>query len=163
MRRVNKRRKREGKTDYLKRLKLLKSGSPRVVFRRTNRYIIGQYVVSEEAQDKTKIEVNSKDLLKYDWPKENEGSLKSIPASYLTGLLIGKKIIQKKLETPIVDFGMHRNIHKKRIYAFVNGLIDAGIKIKYKEGIFPEEERIKGSHLKKNIPFDQIKNKIEKD
>jgi ribosomal protein L18 len=47
-------------------------------------------------------------LLNYGWPKELSGSLKSITASYLTGLLIGKKIIKEKLETPILDVGMMR-------------------------------------------------------
>ena len=127
---VQKRRRKENKTDYLKRLKLLKSNSPRVVFRKTNRYIIAQYATSEEAQDRIVLGANSKDLMKYGWPENFKGSLKSIPASYLTGLLLGKKIIGKKLETPIADFGMYRNLHKNRSYAFLKGLIDAGLKLK---------------------------------
>ena len=91
-----KRRRREGKTDYLKRLKLLKSEKPRIVFRKTNKYIIGQYVKSEEARDKVIFNVVSKELFKYKWPKEFQGSLKSISASYLTGYLIGKEIKKKK-------------------------------------------------------------------
>jgi len=51
MRTIKKRRK-QNKTDYLGRLKLLKSGKPRVVFRRTNKYIIVQYITSKQAQDK---------------------------------------------------------------------------------------------------------------
>jgi len=47
-----KRRRKEHKTDYAKRIKLLKGGSPRVVFRKTNKYIISQYVKSKNAQDK---------------------------------------------------------------------------------------------------------------
>lgn len=156
-----KRRRKEHKTDYLKRLNLLKSGKPRLVFRRTNRYVISQYVISEEAKDKTKIEVDSKKLLKYGWPEESKGSLKSIPAAYFTGLLIGKKIIKKKLETPIVDFGMFRSLHKTRIYAFLKGLVDAGIKIKCNEKNFPSGERIKGENLKNKIPFEEIKSKID--
>ena len=103
---IAKRRRRESKTDYLNRLKLLKSGKPRVVFRKTNKYIIAQYIESKEAKDKIVIGVNSKDLLKYGWPKENLGALKSITAAYLTGFLIGKKILKEKLQEPIVDFGM---------------------------------------------------------
>jgi len=49
---INKRRKREYKTDYLKRIKFLKSNSPRVVFRKTNKYLIAQYTTSKEAKDK---------------------------------------------------------------------------------------------------------------
>ena len=155
MKTVKKRRK-EGKTDYSKRIKLLKSGRPRVLFRKTNRYIISQYVISKEAKDKVIIGVNSKSLLKYGWPKEKTGSLKSLSASYLTGYLMGKKILKNKLEEPIVDFGMIRTIHKTKVFAFLKGLIDSGIKIKCKEEAFPEEKRI----IKEGIKVDEIKSKI---
>jgi len=158
-----KRRRKEHKTDYLKRIKLLKSGSPRVVFKKTNKYLIAQYVKSKEAQDKVEIGINSKTLIKYGWPKEFEGSLKSLPASYLTGLLIGKKILEKKLEKPVIDFGMIRVLHKNRAFAFLKGLKDSGIEMECKEEFFPNEDRIKGKHLKKDFSkmFEEIKSKIE--
>lgn len=177
---VAKRRRRENKTDYANRIRLLKSGCPRVVFRKTNRYIIAQYLISKQAQDKIEIGINSKNLTQYGWPKELEKSLKSIPASYLTGLLMGKKIIRDKKEIPIIDFGMLRTLHKTKVYAFLKGLTDAGVKIKCrekpkipitsseksksKEDIFPSEDRIKGKHMKKDFSkiFEQIKSKIEK-
>jgi len=160
-----KRRRKEYKTDYLKRIKLLKSGSPRVVFKKTNKYIIAQYVKSKEAQDKVELGITSKILIKYGWPKEFEGSLKSIPASYLIGLLIGKKILEKKLEKPVIDFGMMRVLHKNRAFAFLKGLKDSGIKMECKEEFFPNEDRIKGKHLKKDFSkiFEEIKSKIQKE
>jgi large subunit ribosomal protein L18 len=158
------RRRREGKTDYAKRFKLLKSDSPRIIFRKTNRYIIGQYVTSKEAQDKIEIGITSKNLKQFGWPDEFEGSLKSVPAAYLTGLLIGKEIIKKKLKTPIVDFGMTRVLSKNRGYAFLKGVVDAGIKIKCKEEQFPEEERLQGKNMREDFSekFKEIKSKIEK-
>ena len=157
-----KRRRRERKTDYLKRRNLLKSGAPRIIFRKTNRYIVGQYVISREAQDFVKEGINSKILLDYFWPKEFCNSLKSIPASYLTGLLLGKRISEKKLKIPIVDSGMIRKIAKNRFFAFLKGLKDAGIAIKCDEKFFPNEDRIKGKHLKKDFTkiFEEIKSKI---
>jgi len=157
---TQKRRKREHKTDYLKRFKLLKSGKPRVVFRKTNKYIIAQYVKSKEAKDKVEIGVNSKDLLKYGWPKSAAGSLKSISASYLTGYLIGKQIKKKKLENPVPDFGMIRALHKTKVFAFLKGLKDAGIEIDCNEEYFPSEERIKGEHLKNKVDVEEVKSKI---
>ncbi|MFC1710660.1 50S ribosomal protein L18 [Nanoarchaeota archaeon] len=159
---IGKRRRRENKTDYAKRIKLLKSGSPRIVFRRTNRYLIAQYVTSKEAQDKVEININSKDLLKYGWPKEFGGSLKSIPSAYLLGFLIGKQIIEKKLATPIIDFGMLRTLHKTKVYSFLKGLIDMGVHVNCEEKYFPEEDRIQGKHLKKDFSktFNEIKSKI---
>lgn len=160
MKKSIKQRRRKNKTNYSSRLKLLKSGGPRVVFRKTNRYIIAQYVVSEEAQDKIVLNINSKMLLKHGWPESAKGSLKSISASYLTGYLMGKKISEKKLETPIVDFGMIRTLHKTKVYGFLKGLIDSGIKVKCSEECFPEESRIKGEHMKNKVDIEKIKNKI---
>lgn len=157
-----KKRRRQHKTDYLKRLKLLKSGKPRMVFRLTNRYVIGQYVESDEAKDKVIFGISSKDLLKHGWPEKATGSLNSITASYLTGYLIGKEIISKKLEQPIVDFGMLRMIYGGKQYAFLKGFIDAGIRIECSDKAFPSDERIKGEHMKNKIPFEEIKNKINK-
>ena len=160
MRTIKKRRK-ENKTDYLKRLKLLKSGKPRVVFRKTNKYFIVQYVISKEAHDKVEFGINSKILLKHGWPENAKGSLKSISAAYLTGYLFGKEIKKKNLATPIIDLGMIRTLHKSKVYSFLKGLVDSGTEIKCNEETFPEENRIKGESMKNKIPFDEIKSKID--
>jgi large subunit ribosomal protein L18 len=163
--RTIKRRRKECKTNYSKRIKLLKGECPRIVFRKTNKYIIAEYVTSKEAQDKIEIGITSKELLKYGWPKEFQGSLKSISASYLTGFLIGKKIISMKKENPILDIGMIRNLHKTKVYAFLKGLVDSGIEMKYQKNVFPEKERIEGKNMKKDFSktFNEIKSKIEKE
>mgnify|MGYP001559796730 CR=1 FL=1 len=158
-----KRRRKENKTDYSRRINLLKGEKPRVVFRKTNKYIIAQYVSSIEAQDKVEAGITSKELLEYGWPKDFYGSLKSIPASYLTGLVFGRKIVEKKLKTPILDTGMLRNIHKGKIFGFLKGLKDAGVNVKCQEEYYPDENRIKGKNLKKDFSamFEQIKSKIQ--
>ena len=160
--RVNKRRRREGKTNYLIRIKLLKGGKPRVVFRKTNKYVLSQYITSKGAQDKIVVEANSKELMKFGLSKESKGSLKSITAAYLTGLLLGARIKEKKLETPIMDLGMLRVTHKTKPYAFIKGLKDAGVDVNCDEECFPEEGRIKGEHLKNKINVEEIKSKIGK-
>jgi large subunit ribosomal protein L18 len=159
---VSKRRRKEAKTDYAKRIKLLKSNSPRIVFRRTNKYLIAQYIVSKEAKDTIKLGANSKELLKFGWPKEFAGSLKSISAAYLLGLLISKKINENKLEKPIVDFGMIKMLHKTKTYAFLKGLKDSGLDVECKDEFCPDESRLKGEHMKNKIPFEEIKSKIMK-
>jgi large subunit ribosomal protein L18 len=138
--RTIKRRRKEGKTDYKLRLGLLKSSEPRVVFRKTNRYVIGQIVSSEVAQDKILFGVSSKDLLSHGWPKDSEGSLKNIQACYLTGYLLGKK--SKGIKKAIFDFGLQRNIHKGRIYAFLKGVIDSGLHVAHNKDALPSNERI---------------------
>ena len=159
-----KRRRKENKTDYLKRINLLKGGFPRIIFRKTNRYIIAQYVISKEAQDKVELGITSKVLLEYGWPKESQGSLKSTPAAYLTGFLFGKKNLVKKLRVPILDIGMIRNLHKNKVFGFLKGLKDSGLNIKCEERYCPDESRIKGKHLKRDFSktFEEIKLKIQK-
>ncbi len=161
--RITKRRRTENKTDYKARLMRLKSQMPRIVVRKTNKYILVQHVQSEEARDKVLLGISSKELLKHGWEKEKAGSLKSIPAGYLTGLLLGIKIHKKVKEGAILDLGMIRNVKKSRIYAVLNGLVDAGVKIKHKKEIFPEEKRIRGEHLKNKINFEKIKENILKE
>ena len=164
MKKTQKRRRKERKTDYKKRRNLLKSGTPRIVFRKTNKHILAQYIKSKEAKDKVIFSMTSKDLLKHGWPKTFSGSLKSIPASYLTGFLAGKIMKSKKLKNPIVDGGMTRVVKKNRFFAFLNGLIDSGIEIECDSKNFPEEERIKGKNLKKDFSseFEKIKSNLEK-
>ena len=159
-------RRRRGITDYGKRKKLLSGGSPRVVFRRTNRYIVAQYISSHEAKDKVEIGITSKALEKYGWPKEFGGSLSSLPASYLTGFLMGKKILKEKKKLPVFDFGMISSLHGSRPFAFLKGLVDSGLKMPHKsEEIFPEKDRIEGKHLKEDFSsfFGKIKSSIEKE
>lgn len=158
---TEKRRRHKGKTDYKARIGLLKSGKPRVIFRKTNSFVTGQYVESKEAQDKVIVGASSYELLKYGWPKEMSGSLKSLPASYLTGMLLGKKILDKdENASAILDIGLLRNIKKSRIYAFAKGIIDSGVDIPCSEEAFPDEARIIGRHMKRNPDFEKIKQKI---
>jgi len=163
---VEKRRRREGKTDYHARIILLRSGKPRIVFRKTNRYVLGQYVKSKEAKDEVVVGADSKMLLGKGWPEKLSGSLKSAPACYLTGLLLGKMILkQEKKAEGIFDLGLLRNSPKSRMYAFLKGVRDAGVEIKVDEKMFPDEDRIKGVHLKNDIPklFNKIQKSIEEE
>lgn len=155
-------RRREGKTDYKARVGLLMGEKGRVVFRKTNRYITGQYIESKEARDKIIVGVNSKELLNYDWPKSNMGSLKSIPACYFTGFLLGKKMLDKEIKNGIFDIGLNRNVKKSKIYGFLKGVVDSGIKINCKEEVFPEEKRLRGGNSKAKLNFEEIKKNIEK-
>lgn len=156
--RTIKRRRLEAKTDYGARLALLKSQKPRLVVRRTNRYMVAQIVSSNIAQDKVIVGVTSKDLLSNGWPKENLGSLKSKAAGYLTGLLLGEKA-KSKVKEAILDLGMHRNIPKSRIYAVVKGVIDSGLKVPCKEDSLPTIEEIENEKIKNT--FNKIKQNID--
>ncbi len=157
MRRTFRRRRKERKTDYRARLALLKSQKPRLVIRKTNRMIIAQIVTSEEAQDKILLTVTSKDLIAHGWPKESQGSLKSLPAAYLTGYLIAKKSKSKTPEA-ILDIGLQRNIPRSRIYAVLKGAIDAGLKVPHSPEVLPTLENL--SKHKLNKLMEGIKHKL---
>lgn len=143
--RTIKRRRRENKTDYKLRMGLLKSSLPRIVIRKTNRYIVLQAIESSEAQDKVILGVTSKDLLDNGWDEKIAGSLKSIPACYLAGMLLAKKL--KKGEY-ILDMGMAINHIGGRMYAAANGLVDGGLKIRVSDKVFPSKETLEGENVK---------------
>jgi len=146
--RTIRRRRRENKTDYKLRKRILEFGVDRIVIRRTNKYFMVQVVESFEAQDKVKMTVTSKDLLKHGWPEKYSGSLKSVVAGYFTGLLAAKKFGKGKF---VVDLGMARTIPGCRIFSVVKGLVEGGADINANEKVFPADERVKGEHLKPEI------------
>jgi large subunit ribosomal protein L18 len=143
-----KRRRKEAKTDYRKRMILLKADKPRIVIRRTNKYFIVQLVESSEAQDKVVKTLSSKVLLNHGWSKDSVGSLKSVPAGYLTGKIFAKELGDTEC---IIDLGMVKTIFGNRAFAVVKGLVDGGAKISANKKVFPSEERIKGEHLKDDM------------
>ncbi|HLC53256.1 MAG TPA: 50S ribosomal protein L18 [Candidatus Nanoarchaeia archaeon] len=144
MKHLPRRRRLEAKTDYKARLALLTSEMPRIIVRRTNKYIIAQAVVSEGAQDKVIYGCTSRNLLEKGWPETKRGSLKSIPAAYLTGLLLGNAI-KGKIAEAILDIGMQRNIQKSRLYAVLRGILEAGVKVPHSEEALPDDDRLQSN------------------
>jgi len=152
------RRRREAKTDYKARFHMLKSEKPRLVVRKTNRYVIVQIVESDVAQDKVVAKVSSKDLLNNGWPKEKEGSLKSLPACYLTGFMLVKNLKIKVAEA-ILDIGLQRNIKGSRLYAVLKGAVDAGLNIPHNPEALPPIEKIEANETLKST-FEKVKEKL---
>ncbi len=158
------RRKIEGRTDYASRLKLLKSGKPRIVVRRSLKNVLIQFVEFHPDGDKILLSISSKELAKNYGVK---GSLKNIPVAYLTGLLAGKRAIELKIPAAIPDLGMRKPHTGGAVFAALKGLIDSGINIPHKEdsekqSVFPSEDRLKGDHVKIKNDYEGIKNKITK-
>jgi len=154
---LQKRRRIESKTDYKARLALIKSGIPRLAIRKTNKYIIVQFIISDSAQDKIIASSLSKDLISKGWPSEQAGSLKSLSAAYLTGYMLAKKVLGKYKEA-ILDIGLHRSIPKSRIYSALKGAIDAGLKIAHNPKVLPSEEEL--SNIKSWKLAEKVKEKL---
>jgi len=157
--RIHFRRRREGKTNYKKRLKLLLSGRPRLVYRKTLKYILGQIIDFDKDGDKTLIGITSKILRKYGW----KFACDNTPASYLTGYLLGKMALSKEIKEAVLDIGLYTSTKGGKMYAFAKGAIDAGLNVPCSEEMFPSEERIKGLHINEEVAknFDEVKKNIE--
>lgn len=148
-------RKKQGKTDYAARINLLKSKDPRLVVRKSNRFIIAQIVESKEAQDKTICYINSKELSKEGWTF----SFKNVPAAYLTGIMIAEKAKAKGIKKAILDISRYTSSKASKLYAVAKGAIDNGLEINCDEKILPNKDRLYGEHTKN---ADKIKKIIEK-
>lgn len=142
LKRMPPKRRRLGLTDYRKRLKLVKSGLPRLVVRKTNSQIIVQVIMPRLGGDETLITVTSKKLRDYGW----RASLKNTPAAYLTGLLAGL-LARGKIEKAVLDIGLQTPSRGSKVFAAALGFRDAGIEIPLGEEILPDEDRISGKHI----------------
>ena len=142
--RIPNRRRAEGKTNYSRRLRLLKSGKLRAVIRASNNHVIVQIIQSKLKGDKILVSAHSKELsTKYGW-NANTGN---IPAAYLTGYLAGVRAQKNDIKDAVLDLGIF--YHSNRVLAAFKGIIKAGIEIPYSEDFFPEdiEDRINGAHI----------------
>jgi large subunit ribosomal protein L18 len=137
------RRRREGKTDYYQRTRLVVSDVPRMVVRKTNRHIIVQLVTAEMDGDRTLVAANSAELEKYGY----KGSTSSTPAAYLTGMLFAVKAKKAQHESAILDIGLNRATPGARVFAALKGAVEAGLEIPHGEEILPSDERAKGAHI----------------
>lgn len=120
------RRRKEGVTNYKKRLALVKSGAERVVVRKTNKRILAQIVRYDEKGDVITASADSDELRKkYGWP-----SRRNRPTAYLTGMLLAKKA--KGKGELILDIGITAPVKNSIPFVFAKGCIDGGMKLKGK-------------------------------
>ncbi|MBD3352116.1 MAG: 50S ribosomal protein L18 [Candidatus Lokiarchaeota archaeon] len=143
--RVFMRRRRESRTNYQRRLKMVLSGKLRLVIRARLSSVIVQIVKAELNGDKIIAASESRQLKnKFNW-KYNLGNM---PSAYLTGLLCGMRAKKEGVEECILDVGILT--HKHRVLSAFKGFLDSGIKVNYNDKFFKDsnlEERIDGSHI----------------
>lgn len=137
------RRRREGKTNYRKRLKLLLSRKPRLVVRITNRRVIAQIVDYSPEGDRVLVGVDSTMLRDYGW----KGDLNNTPAAYLTGILIARRALQKGVNEAVLDIGLHTPTRGSRVFAVLKGAVEGGLEIPHSEEVLPDDSRVRGEHI----------------
>ncbi len=155
------RRRRELRTDYYTRKKLLTARETRAVVRRSNKNITIQFADFAMEGDKVIAAASTKELKAMGW----EYSCSSIPAAYLVGYLAGKRAMKEGVEYAVLDIGMQKVQHGGVLFATVAGMTDAGIEVPHSEDVLPDEDRLKGKHIDDAIEaaIDSMKQKMEAD
>ncbi|MFX0182557.1 MAG: 50S ribosomal protein L18 [Candidatus Hodarchaeota archaeon] len=141
--RVPFRRRREGKTNYHLRRKLVQSNSIRTVVRLTNSHVIVQFVEARINGDVTLSAAHSRELKDYNW----NGATSNLPSAYLVGLLAGLKAKKTGITKAILDIGLNPPIYGSRIFSALKGIVDSGLEVPHSDKIFPEDTRLKGQHI----------------
>ena len=139
------RRKREGRTHYRKRLKILSSGKFRFVVRKSLKNLQVSIIKYDVKGDKVLFTVNSNILSKLGWKGDNG----NLPSAYLTGMLAGKKAFDMGVNNAILDLGFNKPTKGSRLYAALAGALDAGLKIPFNPEILLSKDRISGEHIAK--------------
>ncbi len=132
------RRRREGKTDYRKRLALIKSGKPRLAIRIMGKGVVAQVISYNTVGDKVLASATSAELKKYGF----SGHGGSAASSYLTGLLCGKRALKAGASAAVLDIGLHTPVNGSNVFAALKGALDAGMEIPHDAKCFPEEGRL---------------------
>ena len=155
------RRRREGRTDYKKRLALLKSDKARLVVRKSNNNVVAELVLYAQSGDTVKAFVSSTGLKKLGW----NGHTGNLPAAYLAGYACAKKGIKAGVKEAVLDIGLASPIHGSAIFSALKGAIEAGMKIPADSKVFPSNDRATGKHISEDVVknFDEVKKGIDKE
>ena len=153
------RRKREGRTDYKKRLGLIKSGKPRLVVRKSSRSVTAQIIQYQMDGDKTVVTATSKELLTLGY----KGFTRNTSTGYLTGLLIAKKAQKAGIKEVVPDIGFHTPSKGAIILSVLKGAQEGGLKLNIDEKILPAPERLHGAHINPElaIKVKEVKEKVK--
>jgi len=139
----NFRRRREGRTDYRQRFRLLKSGKPRLVARISLNHVRAQVMEFDPRGDRVRASAFSGELRKLGW----KGGTSNTPAAYLVGLLCGLRARKEGIKECVLDIGLHRPVPSSKVFAVLKGALDAGLEIPHSEEVLPSQERIRGEHI----------------
>jgi Ribosomal protein L18 len=136
-------RRRLNKTNYRKRLALVKTGVPRAVIRKSLKHTRVDIVEYRPSGDRVVSHGCTIELKKFGW-KAPTGNL---PSAYLAGYMSGLRARKKGITKVYADLGLQKVVKGGRLMAAIKGLLDAGIEIPVDEDLLPDESHLKGEHL----------------
>ncbi len=149
------RRRRQGKTNFAKRLALVKGNKTRMVVRRSNRNIVVQFIDFDPEGDRTLLTVSGTHLAKlHNWP-----SKRNVWTAYLTGLMAGRMAQKKGVKEFVLDMGMYVPSKGSVVFAALKGAADAGLSTEFDSAKVPEDKLSKPPDRYKDM-FEKVKSKI---
>jgi large subunit ribosomal protein L18 len=132
---------RQRKTNYRKRSGILIGRSPFIITKISGQNISAQALKPTLTGDIVIASTHSRELIRHGW----KGSMNSMPACYLTGLLLGKKTIQKGATNAVLYTG--NNPFTTKVAACLKGIVDSGINIPVSKESLPGDDRVSGEHI----------------
>lgn len=132
---------RQNKTNYRKRSAILIGRRSFITTKISSQNISAQTLKPTLTGDVVIASAHSRELIHQGW----KGAMNNMPACYLTGLLLGKKSIEKGATNAVLYTGNHP--FTTRIAACLKGIVDSGINIPVSKESLPGEYRVSGKHI----------------
>lgn len=132
---------REDKTNYRKRSAILIGRQLFVTVKISDQNVAAQVLRPTPTGDIVIVSAHSRELAKHGW----KGGFNNLPACYLTGMLLGKKALEKEVSSAVLYIG--KNHFTSRVAACMKGIVDAGVRMPFSEESLPDEGRISGHHI----------------
>jgi large subunit ribosomal protein L18 len=132
---------REDKTNYRKRSAILIGRHLFVTVRISDQNVAAQVLKPTPTGDIVIASAHSRELAEHGW----KGTFNNLPACYLTGMLLGKKAMQKEIDAAVLYIG--KNHFTSRVGACMKGIVDAGVSMPVSTESLPDEDRISGHHI----------------
>lgn len=132
---------RQHKTNYRKRSAILIGRRPFITTKISSQNISAQTLQPTLTGDVVIASAHSRELIQYGW----KGSMNNMPACYLTGLLLGKKSMEKGSANAILYTG--NDAFTTRVAACLKGIVDSGINIPVSKESLPDNDRLSGKHI----------------
>jgi large subunit ribosomal protein L18 len=118
-----------------------------------------QFVVYQETGDKIIASATGSEIqTQYGW----KHATSTTPVAYLTGLLAGMRAKKAGIKEGVLDIGLQVPVNGSKVFAALQGVLDAGINCPHNENTLPSKDRLNGAHIDTSLAGDvkTIKEKI---